>query len=136
MTDEERVVEVLNGKTRIWRFTAEEQGGSSDTADRLLWLGILRAEHELAAALFGGMLEGQDSQTRGTPSFYRFLKELAQFRLLYLGSPARAQHGHRRRLRPCAFHRPADHAQRSGRTAHTCRPLRLTPRGQPGQIFD
>ena len=24
MTDEERVVEVLNGKTRIWRFTAEE----------------------------------------------------------------------------------------------------------------
>ena len=75
MTDEERVDEVLNGKTRIWRFTAEEQGGSSDTADRLLWLGILRAEHELAAALFGGMPEGQDSQARGTPSPYLFLKK-------------------------------------------------------------
>ena len=78
MTDEERVGEVLNGKTRIWRFTAEEQSGSSDTADRLLWLGILRAEHELAAALFGGMPERQDSQARGTPSPYRFLRELAQ----------------------------------------------------------
>ena len=79
MTDEERVVEALNGKTRIWRFTAEEQGGSSDTADRLLWLGILRAEHELAAALFGGMPEGQDSQDRGTPSPYRFLKKFPLF---------------------------------------------------------
>ena len=79
MTDEGLIGEVLNGKTRIWRFTAEEQGGSSDTADRLLWLGILRAEHELAAALFGGMPEGQGSQTRGTPSPYRFLKEPAQF---------------------------------------------------------
>ena len=78
MTDEGLIGEVLNGKTRIWRFTAEEQGGSSDTADRLLWLGILRAEHELATALFGGVLEGQGSQARGTPSPSRFLKELAQ----------------------------------------------------------
>ena len=128
MTDEELVGEVLNGKTRIWRFTAEEQGGSSDTADRLLWLGILRAEYELAAALFGGVSGGQDSQTRGTPSPYRFLKVL-QFRLLHLGSPARAQHGHRCRLRPCAFHRPVDHPQRSKWSTHTGRPLRHTPRG-------
>ena len=78
MTDEERVGEVLNGKTRIWRFTAEEQGGSSDTADRLLWLGILRAEHELAASLFGGLCEGTGEPSRGTPSPYRFLTELAQ----------------------------------------------------------
>lgn len=78
MTDEERVGEVLNGKTRIWRFTAEEQSGSSDTADRLLWLGILRAEHELAASLFGGLCEGAGEPSRGTPSPYRFLKELAQ----------------------------------------------------------
>ena len=135
MTDEGLIGEVLNGKTRIWRFTAEEQGGSSDTADRLLWLGILRAEHELAAALFGGMPEGQDSPSRGTPSPYRFLRELAQFRLLHLRSPARAQHGHRRRFRPCAFHRPANHAQRSKRTAHTGRPSRHTPRGHARADF-
>ena len=128
MTDEERDVDVLNGKTRIWRFTAEEQGGSSDTADRLLWLGILRAEHELAASLFGGLCDGTGEPPRGTPSPCRFLKEL-QFRLLHLGSSAGAQHGHRRGVRPCAFHRPEDHAQRSRRTAHTCRPLRRTPRG-------
>ena len=78
MTDEERVSEVLNGQTRLWRFTAEEQGGSSDTADRLLWLGILRAEHELAAALFGGMFEGTGTAARRTPSPYRFLKDIAQ----------------------------------------------------------
>ena len=78
MTDEERVREVLNGQTRIWRFTAEEQGGSSDIADRLLWLGILRAEYELAAALFGGVSEGADASTRRTPSPYRFLKDIAQ----------------------------------------------------------
>ena len=78
MTDEERVREVLNGQTRIWRFTAEEQSGSSDTADRLLWLGILRAEHELAAALFGGVPEGADASARRTPSPYRFLKDIAQ----------------------------------------------------------
>ena len=78
MTDEERGGEVLNGKTRTWRFTAEEQSGSSDTADRLLWLGILRAEHELVASLFGGLCEGAGEPSRGTPSPYRFLKELAQ----------------------------------------------------------
>lgn len=79
MTDEERVGEVLNGKTRIWRFTAEEQSGSSDTADRLLWLGILRAEHELAASLFGGLCEGAGEPSRGTPSPYRFLKKFPLF---------------------------------------------------------
>lgn len=73
MTDEERVGEVLNGKTRIWRFTAEEQSGSSDIADRLLWPGILRAEHELAVSLFGGLCEGTGEPSRGTPSPYRFL---------------------------------------------------------------
>ena len=78
MTDEGLIGEVLNGKTRIWRFTAEEQGGSSDTADRLLWLGILRAEHELAASLFGGLCEGTGEPSRGTPSPSRFLTELAQ----------------------------------------------------------
>ena len=78
MTDEEIVDEVLNGKTRIWRFTAEEQGGSSDIADRFLWLGILRAEHELAEVLFGSLCDGTREPSRGTPSPYRFLKELAQ----------------------------------------------------------
>ena len=78
MTDEERVFEVLNGKTRIWRFTPEEQSGSSDAADRLLWLGILRAEHELAAALFGRVSEGTDASARKPPAPYRFLRDLAQ----------------------------------------------------------
>ena len=32
MTDDERVGEVLNGQTRLWRFAAEEQSGSSYTA--------------------------------------------------------------------------------------------------------
>lgn len=74
MTDDERVGEVLNGQTRLWRFAAEEQSGSSDTADRLLWLGILRAEHELAATLFGGLCEGPGETSCGMPSPYRFLK--------------------------------------------------------------
>ena len=78
MTDEERVSEVLNGKTRVWRFTPEEQSGSSDTADRLLWLGILRAEHELAATLFGRMPEGASAATRRASSPCRFLKDFAQ----------------------------------------------------------
>ena len=78
MTDEELIEGILNGETRIWRFTAEEQVGSSHIADRLLWLGILRAEHELAAALFGGMLEGEDLAASGTPSPSRFLKGIAQ----------------------------------------------------------
>ena len=78
MTDDDRVGEVLNGQTRLWRFTAEEQSGSSDTADRLLWLGILRAEHELAATLFGRLPEGEVASARKPPSPYRFLRELAQ----------------------------------------------------------
>ena len=78
MTDEERVSEVLNGKTRIWRFTAEEQGGSSDTADRLLWLGILRAEHELAASVFGCVCKGAGEPVVGKTPPYRFLNDIAQ----------------------------------------------------------
>ena len=77
MTDDELVSEVLDGKTRIWRFTAEEQGGSSFPADRFLWLGILRAEHELASAIFGGMPEGAESSSRGPAAPCRFLKEFA-----------------------------------------------------------
>ena len=78
MTDEERVCEVINGKTRIWRFTPKEQSGCSDPADRLLWLGILRAEHELAATIFGTVPEGKVKTSRNPPSPYRFLKDLAQ----------------------------------------------------------
>ena len=78
MTDEERVDEVLNGKTRIWRFTAEEQSGSSDTADRLLWFGILRAEHELAVSLFGNLCEGAGKSATGKTSPCRFLNDIAQ----------------------------------------------------------
>ena len=75
MTDEERVSEVLNGKTRIWRFTAEEQSCSSDIADRLLWLGILRAEHELAASVFGCVCKGAGEPVVGKTPPYRFLTD-------------------------------------------------------------
>ena len=78
MTDDEIVDEVLNGKTRIWRFTAEEQGGSSHPADRFLWLGILRAEHELAAAFIGSLRTGSSKSFGGTPAPSRFLREISQ----------------------------------------------------------
>lgn len=78
MTDAERVEGIINGTIRLWRFTPEEQSGSSDAADRLLWLGILRAEQELAASLFGGLCEGPGQATGRTPTPYRFLKDLAQ----------------------------------------------------------
>lgn len=78
MTDDQLVDEVLNGTLRLWRFTAEEQSGSSDAADRFLWLAILQAERELAASLFGSLCSGPCQSSGGTPSPYRFLKGLAQ----------------------------------------------------------
>lgn len=78
MTEEDRLSEVLNGKTRIWRFTSEEQSGSSDVADRFLWLGILRAERELAETFFGSLCKGTGASTDGKASPSRFLKGIAQ----------------------------------------------------------
>lgn len=78
MTDDQLVDEVLDGTLRLWRFTAEEQSGSSDTADRFLWHAILHAERELAASLFGSLCSGTSQSDGGAPSPYRFLKNLSQ----------------------------------------------------------
>lgn len=79
MTMENQILEsILNGTTRIRRFTREEQVGSSDIADRLLWLGILRAEHELAAALLGDICKGTGGPVVGKTPPYRFLNGIAQ----------------------------------------------------------
>lgn len=78
MTDDKLVDEVLDGTLRLWRFTAEEQSGSSDAADRFLWHAILHAERELAASLFGGLCFGSSQSSGGAPSPYRFLKNLSQ----------------------------------------------------------
>lgn len=73
-SEEQRIDEVINGKLRIWRFSEAEQSGSSNIADRFLWLAILRAESELASALFGGVPSGAAGSLDGTPSSSRFLK--------------------------------------------------------------
>jgi len=78
MSDDDIVDRILNGKERVWRFTEREQGGSSNAADRLLWLGILRAERELATAVFGGVCEGTESSVVGAPTPSRFLTTLSQ----------------------------------------------------------
>lgn len=78
MTDDHLVDEVLNGTLRLWRFTAEEQSGSADAADRFLWHAILQAERELAASLFGNLCHGSRQSPGGTPPPYRFLNSLAQ----------------------------------------------------------
>lgn len=75
---EDQILEsVLNGTTRIRRFTREEQVGSSDIADRLLWLGILRAESELAEFDRRGMCPGARVAARGSEAPSRFLSTLA-----------------------------------------------------------
>ncbi len=78
MTDDELVTAIINGSERIWRFTAQEQSGSSDIADRFLWLAILRAERELAESVFGTMPSGSSSASGGASTPHRFLKSLSQ----------------------------------------------------------
>lgn len=76
-SEEQRIDEVINGKLRIWRFSEAEQSGSSNIADRFLWLAILRAESELASALFGGVPSGAAGSLDGASSPGRFLNGLA-----------------------------------------------------------
>jgi len=78
MTEEDLLEAVLNGTERIWRFSEQEQVGSSIAADRFLWLSILRAESELASSIFGGSDERSSSSPGGTAAPYRFLDLLAQ----------------------------------------------------------
>ena len=77
-TEKEILEAIINGTVRIRRFNAQEQGGSSRDADRLLWLGILRAESELATLERGEICPGAPEPLGGTPPPYRFLKSIAQ----------------------------------------------------------
>ena len=77
-TEKEILEAIINGTVRIRRFNAQEQSGSSRDADRLLWLGILRAESELAAFECGKVCSGAPATLGGTTPPYRFLKSIAQ----------------------------------------------------------
>ena len=76
--ESETLQAVLDGTIRIRRFNVQEQSGSANPADRFLWLGILRAESELASIEGGGLCGGTPTASGGTPSPYRFLTGLAQ----------------------------------------------------------
>ena len=77
-TEKEILEALINGTVRIRRFNAQEQGSSSRDADRLLWLGILRAESELATLERGKVCPGTPAPLGGTPPPCRFLKSIAQ----------------------------------------------------------
>jgi len=78
MVDEQRYLEaILNGTLRIRRFTRKEQAGSSDAADRFLWLAILRAELELAGEESAGLCGGAAAASGTTAHPSRFLTTLA-----------------------------------------------------------
>ena len=77
-TEKEILEAIINGTVRIRRFNAQEQNGSSRDADRLLWLGILRAESELAAFECGKVCSGAPATLGGPTPPYRFLKSIAQ----------------------------------------------------------
>lgn len=76
--ESETLQAVLDGTVRIRRFNVQEQSGSANPADRFLWLGILRAESELASIGGGGLCAGTQTASGGTPPPYRFLTGLAQ----------------------------------------------------------
>ena len=73
MTEKEQLDGILTGKIRIWRFNDAEQSGSSESADRFLWLCLLRAENELARDDGGGLPSGSRRTAFGAPRPYRFL---------------------------------------------------------------
>ena len=79
MNNESEVLKaVLDGTVRIRRFNVQEQSGSSSPADRFLWLGILRAETELAAIEHRGLCKGPQTPSGGETPPCRFLTSLAQ----------------------------------------------------------
>ena len=75
---EKKVEAVLEGRLRIYRFNAAEQGGSSDASDRFLWTGILLAESELAEAESAGVCARESSQTGYAQPPCRFLEKISQ----------------------------------------------------------
>ena len=73
-----KVKAVLRGELEIDRFTRQEQNGSSDHADRLLWTGILLAEQELAEGNARSSGCRTNQANGGSPSPYRFLEAISQ----------------------------------------------------------
>jgi len=76
-TEGEYLEEILNGTFTFRRFTRKEQIGSSDPADRFLWLAILRAELELAGKGCAGLCAGAPAAAGTTAPPCRFLTTLS-----------------------------------------------------------
>jgi len=77
LREEDYLEAILNGTFAIRRFTRKEQNGSSDSADRFLWLAILRAELEFAGKEFGGIRQGAPTASGTPPPPCRFLTTLS-----------------------------------------------------------
>ena len=73
-----KVKAVLRGELEIDRFTRQEQNGSSDPADRLLWTGILLAERELAESDARASGFRSNKANGSSPQPYRFLEDISQ----------------------------------------------------------
>ena len=73
-----KVKAVLHGELEIDRFTRQEQNGSSDPADRLLWTGILLAERELAESNARSSGCRPNKANGSAPPPYRFLEDISQ----------------------------------------------------------
>ena len=73
-----KVKAVLRGELEFNRFSRQEQNGSRDLADRLLWTGILLAERELAESDARASGCRKNQANGDAPSPYRFLEDISQ----------------------------------------------------------
>ena len=73
-----KVKAVLRGELEFNRFSRQEQNGSRDLADRLLWTGILLAERELAESDARASGCRKNQANGDAPSPYRFLEAISQ----------------------------------------------------------
>ena len=80
MQEKELLEAILNGTIRIRRFTQAEQAGCSQSADRLLWLSILRAERELVELDAGEDCGGSSGEAESSFRPSRFLSSLGPVR--------------------------------------------------------
>ena len=73
-----KVRAVLRGELEFNRFSRQEQNGSRDLADRLLWTGILLAEREMAESDARASGCRKNQANGDAPSPYRFLEAISQ----------------------------------------------------------
>ena len=76
-----KVRAVLRGELEFNRFSRQEQNGSRDLADRLLWTGILLAEREMAESDARASGCRKNQANGDAPSPYRFLEAISQPRI-------------------------------------------------------